>query len=99
LTGVAVDAGIEIWGKRLQILKEAVPAASKVAVLATSTAWESGDGIGLREASQRLEISLIDMLLQEATPAEVQRLFAKMAQDRPDAIIVGASPEFLPYRG
>ena len=31
ITGVTVDAGIEISGKRLQILKEAVPSASKVA--------------------------------------------------------------------
>ena len=30
ITGVSIDAGIEIWGKRLQILKEAVPAASKI---------------------------------------------------------------------
>ena len=33
ITGVNVDAGDEIWGKRLQILKEAVPSASKVAFL------------------------------------------------------------------
>ena len=29
LTGVTVQEGGEIWGKRLQILKEAVPSASK----------------------------------------------------------------------
>jgi putative ABC transport system substrate-binding protein len=97
LTGVAIDAGIEIWGKRLQILKETVPAASKVAVLATPTAWETGDGVGLREASQRLGISMIGMLFQEATSGEVERLFAEFAQQRPNAIIVSAAPEFLPY--
>jgi putative ABC transport system substrate-binding protein len=98
LTGVAVDAGIEIWGKRLQILKEAVPAASKVAVLATPAAWESGDGLGLREASPKLEISLIGMLLREATPSGYQRVFAEIAQERPDAIVMSAAPELLPYR-
>jgi putative tryptophan/tyrosine transport system substrate-binding protein len=98
ITGVSVDAGIEIWGKRLQILKEAVPGASKAAVLATPSAWQIGDGIGLREASQRLAISLIGMLLQEASPSEVQRLFAEIARQRPDAVIVSAAPEFLPYR-
>jgi putative ABC transport system substrate-binding protein len=25
LTGVSVDAGSEIWGKRLQIIKDAIP--------------------------------------------------------------------------
>jgi putative ABC transport system substrate-binding protein len=98
ITGVSIDAGIEIWGKRLQILKEAVPAASKIAILATPFAWEFGDGKGLREASQRLEISLIPMLPQEATPSEVQRVFAEIPQERPDAIIVSASGELSAYR-
>ena len=31
---------LEIWGKRLQILKEAVPSASKAAFLAIRGAWE-----------------------------------------------------------
>jgi hypothetical protein len=38
------------------------------------------------------------MLLQEARPWEVQRLFAEIAQRRPDAVIVSAAPEFLSYR-
>jgi hypothetical protein len=35
-----------------------------------------------------LQISVIDTALAEATPSEVQRVFAEIAQDRPDAIIV-----------
>jgi putative ABC transport system substrate-binding protein len=31
LTGVSGDAGIEIWGKRLELLKEAVPSMAKLA--------------------------------------------------------------------
>src|SRR5919201_5434807 len=31
LTGIPLDAGIEIWGKRLQMLKEAIPSMAKVA--------------------------------------------------------------------
>jgi len=34
LTGITLDAGIEIWGKRLQMLKEAIPSTTKVAFLA-----------------------------------------------------------------
>src|SRR3954466_14540101 len=33
LTGITLDAGIEIWGKRLEILKEAVPSTAKAAFL------------------------------------------------------------------
>jgi hypothetical protein len=35
LTGISIYAGIEIEGKRLQLLKEAVPSASRVVVLNT----------------------------------------------------------------
>jgi putative ABC transport system substrate-binding protein len=30
LTGVSMEPGVEIWGKRLQILKQAIPSASRV---------------------------------------------------------------------
>jgi putative tryptophan/tyrosine transport system substrate-binding protein len=102
LTGVTVDAGVEIYGKRLQILKEAVPSAFKVALLDMRTSWESADGQQrreeLRKASRLLEISLIDMLVRESTPSEFQRVFAELAQQRPDAIIVGGTGELRPYR-
>ena len=81
---------MEIWGKRLQILKEAVPSASKAAFLAIRGAWEGGDGQQLRDASQRLEISVIGMPVQKSTPSEYQRVFAEIAQNRPDAIIVSS---------
>ena len=44
VTGVSVDAGLEIWAKRLQILREAVPTAAKVGFLAPRGPW-----VGLRE--------------------------------------------------
>jgi putative ABC transport system substrate-binding protein len=62
---------LEIWGKRLQILKEAVPSVSKVAFLAIRGAWEGDDGQRLRESSRRLEISVIGMPVQESTPSEL----------------------------
>jgi putative tryptophan/tyrosine transport system substrate-binding protein len=97
ITGVSVNAGVEIWGKRLQLLKEAVPSASTVACLAIRTEWEGLEG-PLREAGRRLQISMIDMPLEEATPAEFQRVFAAITLDRPDAIIIGSDGILLPYR-
>jgi putative tryptophan/tyrosine transport system substrate-binding protein len=102
ITGVRVDVGPEIYGKRLQILKEAVPLASKVAFLDLRTFWESAAGQQareqLRKASQILEISLTDILVQESTSPEYRRVFAEIAQDRPDAIIVSDISELVPYR-
>jgi putative tryptophan/tyrosine transport system substrate-binding protein len=87
----------EIWGKRLQILKEAVPSASKVAFLLPRGSWES-DGQQLRELGRRLDISLMPMLLQESTPSEYRRVFAETAPERPDAIIVHDRSDLFPYR-
>jgi putative ABC transport system substrate-binding protein len=88
----------EIWGKRLQILKEAVPAASKVAFLLPRRTWENVYGQQLREISRRLEISLVGMPLDESTPSEYQRVFAEIAPERPDAIIVHDIGDLVPYR-
>jgi putative ABC transport system substrate-binding protein len=96
VTGVHIFAGNEIWGKSLQILKEAAPSASKVAFLTTRTVLE--DERQLREAGRRLQTSVIDMPLHESTPAELQRVFAEIAIGPPDAIIVSATGELLPYR-
>ena len=40
LTGITLDAGIEIWEKRLQILKEAMPSTAKAAFLGMRGGWE-----------------------------------------------------------
>jgi putative tryptophan/tyrosine transport system substrate-binding protein len=96
VTGVTVRAEIEIWGKRLQILKEAVPSPSRVGYLDMRTYWE-GDVRPLLEPSRQLQISLIGMQLQEATSSEYQRVFAKIAQDRPDAIMVDGRAELTAY--
>jgi len=101
MTGVRVE-GYEINGKRLQILKEAVPSASRVAFMDIRTFWGSAGGQQVREelrrVSQILEISLTDVLVQESTSSEYQRVFAEIARDPPDAILVSSTSELFPYR-
>jgi putative tryptophan/tyrosine transport system substrate-binding protein len=94
ITGVDVYARDEIWGKLLQIIKETVPSASKVAFLAMAGALGNQLQV-LQEASQRLQTSLILMQIEESTPSEYQRVFADIARERPDAIMVHARGELL----
>ena len=101
ITGVSLyDA--EIYAKRLQILKETAPSASKVANLTMRRAWEGVYGQAFQpayqEASRRLEISVIPMLLQASTPSEYQRAFDEIAQQRPDAVMVSDIGDLFPYR-
>jgi putative tryptophan/tyrosine transport system substrate-binding protein len=97
VTGVTVYVGHEIWGKRLQILKEAVPSVSKVGFLEMRTDWAVNEE-QLREAGRQLGISIIGMPLQESAPSEYRRVFSEIAQGRADAIIVSADGALVPYR-
>jgi hypothetical protein len=45
-----------------------------------------------------LEISLIFMWLKESTPSEYQRVFAEIAHERPDGIMVSDIGDLAPYR-
>src|SRR5204863_3181006 len=59
LTGITLDAGIEIWGKRLELLKEATPSTATAAFLGMRDGWSDSFGEVLRDAGRQLGISLI----------------------------------------
>src|SRR5690349_13148601 len=44
ITGITLDAGVDIWGKRLQMLKEAIPSTAKAAFLGMREGWEGSSG-------------------------------------------------------
>jgi len=58
VTGVTVDAGIELHGKRLGLLREIRPGASRIAYLASSSAWKQPQAAMVREAAQAAKLSL-----------------------------------------
>jgi len=98
LTGITLNAGVEIWGKRLQMLKEAIPSTTKAAFLGMREGWEGSSGQALREAGDRLGISLVFILPQQGTPSEIERAFAAMEQQRPDAVLVSGEGDLYAHR-
>ena len=98
LTGITLDAGIEIWGKRLEMLKEAIPSTAKAAFLGMRDGWEGSSGQVLRDAGSQLGISLVFMLPQNGTPSEIERVFAAMEQQRPDAVLVSGEGDLYAHR-
>jgi putative tryptophan/tyrosine transport system substrate-binding protein len=98
LTGITLDAGIEIWEKRLQMLKEAVPSTAKAAFLGMRGGWEGSSAQVLREAGDRLRIALVWMFPEKGTPAEIERVFAAMEQQRPDAVLVSGEGDLYANR-
>jgi putative ABC transport system substrate-binding protein len=98
LTGITLDAGIENWGKRLQILKEAIPSATNVAFLGMREGWEGSSGQVLRDVGAQMGISLAFVLPQQGNPAELERIFAAMEQQRPDAVLVSGEGDLYAHR-
>jgi putative tryptophan/tyrosine transport system substrate-binding protein len=97
LTGVSNKAGNEILGKRLQILKEAIPSAIKVASL-QSGSGDNSAGLAFREAGQHLGIALIVNFLPYVGEAQIRRSFADLTQQQVDAAIIDESGSFLAHR-
>ena len=67
ITGVTIDGGQQIWGKRLSILKEAVKTLNKPAFLSTTLSWEGPAGREVRRAADILGLSLT----QAPLPADI----------------------------
>jgi putative ABC transport system substrate-binding protein len=98
LTGITLDAGIEIWGKRLQMLKEAIPSITTAAFLGMRDGWEGSSRQVLRAAGAELGISLVFMLPQKGNSSEIERVFAVMEQQRPDAVLVSGEGDLYAHR-
>lgn len=95
VTGLTDDAGMEILGRYLQLLTQAVPTASRVAALRNPGAL--GDpaanwGSLLEAEALALGVTLESYHVQDLT--ELERAFAAMAKARPQALLVVPSPFF-----
>src|SRR5712672_2276869 len=98
ITGVAISAGLEIIGKRMGLLVEAMPKLSTVGYLASRSFWEDPRGAAAREAAKRAGIVLSPAMLGAFNEAEYQRVFRSMEQDRADAFMISDEPEPITYR-
>jgi putative ABC transport system substrate-binding protein len=99
ITGITVDTGVEIVGKRLQLLRELVPGATRVAFLTPRDGWDNLFGSAAREAATKLGLSLVGPPLDSPIgEAEYRRVFAAMAEQRPDALLVSDYNENMTHR-
>jgi putative ABC transport system substrate-binding protein len=94
ITGISPDAGVELQQKRLELLKEAFPKASRIAYLSPRKVVEGLPGRLMAEAARQLGITLVgaplDPPVQEAAYAEA---FGRMAEAGVEALVVGDAPE------
>jgi putative ABC transport system substrate-binding protein len=90
LTGINFLSG-ELTAKRLELLRELMPSATRVAVLVNPANAENPEREV--EAAAR-SIGLQIQTLNASTIREINAAFATFVRDRPDAVFVGLDPFF-----
>jgi ABC-type uncharacterized transport system substrate-binding protein len=103
VTGVVVDAGIEGWGKKFQLLREVAPNVKKVGFLARQAAWEGTEtpaiGRAVRAAAEALAIDLSGVpVASPMQEAEYRRAFEIIATERIEALVVQDAAEHVTFR-
>jgi putative ABC transport system substrate-binding protein len=83
ITGFTFDPGPEIEGRRLQLLKEAVPAASRIGFFGTRSEWEQ-IGKELQSAAKGLGVTIFHL---ELIPSDYAEAFARIAGEPGEAIL------------
>ncbi len=90
VTGTAVSAGLEIWGKRIGFLKETLPKLSNLCILMVARKeWEGPYGGAIRQAAKAASVDLRAVWFDgKIDAAAYQRVFAAFEQNRPDGLLV-----------
>jgi putative ABC transport system substrate-binding protein len=97
LTGINV-LSIELAAKRLELLRELVPGAARIAVLVNPANATNTESIlrGVEPAARSLGLQI--QVLNASTIREIDAAFATLGRERPDALFVSPDPFFIDRR-
>ena len=100
ITGVAADAGLQLYEKWIELLKELLPKLSSIFVLASKPHWEGNEtSVAVRAGARRTGTSLIPILMGSTiNEAAYESAFKSMEPDRADALLVSNEVENWIYR-
>jgi putative tryptophan/tyrosine transport system substrate-binding protein len=96
ITGVSVDAGLELWEKRLQLFREVVPTISKLGILGVQ---KNPEAAVMRETAEKAGIDVVGpSYVDKGSDDEYREVFATMSQSGANALFVDGSPEHITKR-
>ena len=97
VTGVSYSVGADIFGKDLELLREAVPRVRRVAVLSNPDGPSQPLTIqNITAAARSLGLQLL--LVGARGPGEFDSAFATMARERAEALFVVTDPTYIAHR-
>mgnify|MGYP003575666378 CR=1 FL=1 len=88
ITGVSLVAGSTMAAKRIEVLKEAMPRAHRIALLS----WPGTAAPQVKEAEQAARVLKVETILVEVRNGDYEGAFAALAAERADALFVLSSP-------
>ena len=102
VTGVVVDAGIEGWGKKLQLLREVAPKARRIGFLARQAAWEGTETPAVvravRAAAETIGVDLLGVpVASPMQETEYRHAFETIATEKVEALVVQDTWENVAY--
>lgn len=94
VTGFSVDAGLELYGKHLQLLKDLTPNLKKVGFLAPRSEWESQFGHAVAGVASNMGIPIVGPPVEAPLEEKNYRtVLASMCDAGIDALLVGWAAE------
>jgi ABC-type uncharacterized transport system substrate-binding protein len=93
LTGINIFSG-ELTAKRLELLREMVPGAARIAVLVNPANAKTTETTLRDLAAAARAMGLQIQVLNASTSREIDATFAGLVRERPDALFVGPDPFF-----
>jgi putative ABC transport system substrate-binding protein len=87
ITGLTQDDSARLAAKRMQLLKDAIPQATKIGVLTNpDLTYDKAQWQQLKLTAQSLNVTLRPLAVRQAS--EFESAFADISADRPDALLV-----------
>jgi putative tryptophan/tyrosine transport system substrate-binding protein len=89
VTGVSIDVDEQLEAKRLELLRELAPRATRIAYLGLREEWDRPHVLKMRVGAERLGLTLVHL---ETGPADFRSAFSRLKQERVHAYMVERSP-------
>jgi len=95
VTGVLLAPGLSLVGKKMGLLKEMVPRATRIAFLSPDNAEALGQ---VAEAQKAAAVLKVQLVVAQAADGDLARAFDALVVERPAALYVANSPQFARER-
>jgi putative ABC transport system substrate-binding protein len=98
ITGMSVEVGPLLHGKRIELLREAFPALSELIYVNLRASWDTFMGAAVRAAAEQAGVRLLPKLIDApADEEDYRRAIAESTRAGGNAIMIGDSPLAFRY--